>query len=145
MGGKHPFDLCAGCIASPLPGVELGDRRLSLAGLAIEALTAQHADPGVNHVELHGVFGHVVEFEARQQATRLWVLHYDYQSTIAQIMWARVRDDFAPYDKVCRDEFSAAKAREHRGGAACLVLAAPTRYRTVGVRRKRHRSAWRVI
>ena len=60
------------------------------------------------------MFGHAVEFKALQQATHLWVLHYDCQSIVSQIMWARVRDDLALYDKVCRDEFSAAKVPKGR-------------------------------
>jgi hypothetical protein len=35
-----------------------------------------------------------------------------YESPAAQIMWALVRDDLPPLDKVCRDELAAAKARE---------------------------------
>jgi len=37
------------------------------------------------------------------------VLRHNYESIAAQIMWARVRYDLAPLDKVCHD--AAAKAR----------------------------------
>lgn len=40
------------------------------------------------------------------------VLRHDYESIATQIMWAPVRDDLAPLDKVCRDELAAAKAHE---------------------------------
>jgi hypothetical protein len=40
------------------------------------------------------------------------VLRHDYESIAAQILWALVRDDLAPLDKVCRDELAVAMARE---------------------------------
>lgn len=40
------------------------------------------------------------------------VLRHDYESIAAQIIWALVRDDLAPLDRVCRDELAVAKARE---------------------------------
>jgi len=47
------------------------DQLLSFAGPVIEALTAQDADLDFNRIERAGAFGHVVEFEAPQQAIRL--------------------------------------------------------------------------
>jgi hypothetical protein len=53
------------------------------------------------------VFERAVKF-----AVRLPVLRHNYESTTAQVMRARMRDDLAPLDKVCRDEFATAKSRE---------------------------------
>ena len=40
------------------------------------------------------------------------VLRHNYEGIAAQVMWALVRDDLPPLDKVCRDELAAAQARE---------------------------------
>ncbi len=45
------------------------------------------------------------------------VLRHNYEGVAAQVMWALVRDDLPPLDKVCREELAAAQAREGGGGA----------------------------
>ena len=40
------------------------------------------------------------------------VLRHNYESIAAQVMWALVRDDLPPLEKVCREELRAALAFE---------------------------------
>ena len=42
-------------------------------------------------------------------------LRHDYESIAPQVMWALVRDDLPPLEKVCRDELAAAQALEGEG------------------------------
>jgi uncharacterized protein with HEPN domain len=40
------------------------------------------------------------------------VLRHDYESIAPQVMWALVRDDLPPLEKVCRTELAAARTLE---------------------------------
>jgi len=70
LGCEHPFDSGPGGIALSFPGCDLGYEPLLGGNAPVEALTAQHTDLDLDHVQPAGVLGNIVELQSAQHASR---------------------------------------------------------------------------
>ena len=67
---ERPVDAAAGGVAAPLPGGHFARQDRRLGGTAGQALTLQHADLDLGHVQPAGVRGSVMELDSAQQDRR---------------------------------------------------------------------------
>src|ERR1039457_3137437 len=68
---EHPFDASARGIALSFPGSDLGYEFLLGGDAPVEALTAQHADLDLDHVQPAGMLWDIVELQSAQHPAGL--------------------------------------------------------------------------